>query len=171
VTPSNILEEIMSTNAERYTQDFYAWTQAQAVLLEAQRFDALDIVNIVEEITSLGASERRALGSHLKQLMLHLLQWQYQPSGRQIGHSWRASIHNARDESAVVLEDSPSLRREVPRLLARRYPAARLLAQDETGLPLATFPPTCPWTAAQVLDDDFWPEEATPSGPRGEQRR
>jgi len=80
-------------------------------------------------------------------------------------------IHNARDESAVVLEDSPSLRREVPRLLARRYPAARLLAQDETGLPLATFPPTCPWTAAQVLDDDFWPEEATPSGPRGEQRR
>ncbi len=152
----------MSTHAERYTQDFYAWTQAQAVLLEAQRFDALDIVNIVEEITSLGASERRALGSHLKQLMLHLLQWQYQPSGRQIGHSC---------ESAVVLEDSPSLRREVPRLLARRYPAARLLAQDETGLPLATFPPTCPWTAAQILDDDFWPEEATPSGPRREQRR
>src|SRR2546428_3479119 len=151
----------MSTHAERYTQDFYAWTQAQAVLLEAQRFDALDIVNIVEEITSLGASERRALGSHLKQLMLHLLQWQYQPSGRQIGHSWRASIHHARDESAVVLEDSPSLRREVPRLLARRYPAARLLAQGRPGLPLPTFPPARPSTPAQDLAHGFLPEEAT----------
>ncbi len=90
----------MRTNAERYTQDFYAWTQAQAVLLEAQRFDALDIVNIVEEITSLGASERRALGSHLKQLMLHLLQWQYQPSGRQIGHSWRASNETSPQQAA-----------------------------------------------------------------------
>jgi Domain of unknown function DUF29 len=144
--------------ATLYDQDFYAWTQAQAALLEAQRFDALDIANLVEEITSLGATERRALGSHLKQLLLHLLKWQYQPSGRQTGHSWRSSIHNARDEIDAILEDSPSLRREVPRLLARRYPAARLLAQDETGLPLATFPPACPWQAQEVLDADFWPE-------------
>ena len=35
--------------------------------------------------------------------------------------------------------------------------AARLLAQNETGLPLSTFPETCPWTHEQILDDDFWP--------------
>ena len=29
---------------------------------------------------------------------------------------------------------------------------------DETNLPLATFPEPCPWTLAQVLDADFWPE-------------
>jgi uncharacterized protein YbaP (TraB family) len=29
---------------------------------------------------------------------------------------------------------------------------------EETGLPLATFPETCPWGLAQVLDEDFWPE-------------
>ena len=148
----------MLKHAALYTQDFYAWTQAQAVLLEAQRFDALDIVNIVEEITSLGASERRALGSHLKQLMLHLLKWQYQPSGRQEGHSWRSSMHNARDEIEAIVEYSPSLRREVPALLVRWYPAARRLASAETGLPLATFPPACPWEAKEVLDADFWPE-------------
>ena len=51
----------MSTNAEHYTQDFYAWTQVQAALLEAQRFDALDIVNIVEEITSLAAIPANSL--------------------------------------------------------------------------------------------------------------
>ena len=151
----------MSINVELYEQDFYAWTQEQAALLEAQKFDALDMANLVEEITSLGISQKHALGSHLKNLVMHLLKWHAQPSGRQTGHSWRSSIYNARDDIAVLLEDSPSLRREVPGLLARRYPAARMLAHDQTGLPLATFPETCPWTAAQVLDDGFWPEEDT----------
>ena len=30
--------------------------------------------------------------------------------------------------------------------------------ERQTGLPLATLPETCPWTVAQVLDADFWPE-------------
>jgi hypothetical protein len=149
----------MSTNAALYEQDFYAWTQAQAALLEAQQFDALDLANLVEEIIGLGASERRALGSHLKQLVMHLLKWQYQPEGRQTGHGWRFSIHNTRDEIVAVLEESPSLRRAMPGLLARRYRAARLLAQEDTGLPLATFPGTCPWTLDQILDEDFFPEQ------------
>jgi hypothetical protein len=147
-----------------YDTDFYLWTQEQAALLEAQRFDALDIANLVEEITSLGVSDRRALGSHLKQLTLHLLKWQYQPSGRQTGHSWRSSIYNARDDIETLLEDSPSLRREVAPLLSRWYPAARRLASDQTSLPLATFPPACPWPPDQVLDADFWPE-AEPERP------
>ena len=42
---------------------------------------------------------------------------------------------------------------------ARRYPAARRLASAETGLPLTTFPLTCPWRTEQVLDADFWSEE------------
>ncbi|MBM3224437.1 MAG: DUF29 domain-containing protein [Candidatus Tectomicrobia bacterium] len=141
-----------------YEQDFYAWTQAQATLLEARQWESLDLPHLVEEISTLGASERRALGSHLKQLVMHLLKWRYQPEGRLTSHSWRASIRHARDEIAQVLEESPSLQRTVPTLLARRYPAARLLAHDETGLPLATFPETCPWTVMQILTDDFWPD-------------
>jgi hypothetical protein len=148
----------MDTNTKLYEQDFYRWTREQAALLEARQFDALDMANLVEEITSLGISQKHALGSHLKNLVMHLLKWHYQPSGRQTGHSWRSSIYNARDDIAVILEDSPSLRREVPGLLTRRYPAARMLAYDETGLPLATFPQECPWTAEQLLDDDFWPD-------------
>ena len=148
----------MDTNTKLYEQDFYRWTREQAALLEARQFDALDMANLVEEITSLGISQKHALGSHLKNLVMHLLKWHYQPSGRQTGHSWRSSIYNARDDIAVILEDSPSLRREVPGLLTRRYPAARMLAYDETGLPLATFPQECPWTAEQILDDDFWPD-------------
>jgi hypothetical protein len=148
----------MSTNADLYDHDFYAWTQEQAALLREGAVHDLDVTNLAEEMESLGKSDRRALGSHLRNLVLHLLKWHAQPTGRHPGPSWRSSIRNARAEIAVLLDDSPSLRREVPGLLVRWYPLARLDAADETGVPLATFPDTCPWTPAQVLDDAFWPE-------------
>jgi hypothetical protein len=149
----------MRTNAELYAQDFFAWTQTTAALIRTGKWYNLAPEALAEEVESLGISQKHALGSHLRNLVMHLLTSHYQPSGRQTGHSWRSSIDNARDEIAMILEDSPSLRREVPGLLARRYPAACRLVHDETGLPLSTFPETCPWTAEQVLDADFWPEE------------
>jgi hypothetical protein len=151
----------MSSNGDLYNKDFYAWTQEQAVLLEARQFDALDLPNLVEEITSLGVSDRRALTSQLIRLVMHLLKWGYQPTAQ--SSSWRGSLRDARLQIQLVLEDSPSLHRQVPDLLMRYYLKARLLAHDDTGLPLATFPEACPWTPEQVLNDDFWPErEPTP---------
>ena len=148
----------MRTKATRYDQDFYAWTQEQAALLREGAVEELDLTNLAEEIESVGKSDRRALGSHLRNLVLHLLKWHYQTSGRQTGQSWRVSIRNARAEILVLLEDSPSLQPEVARLLIRWYPLARQDAADETRLPLATFPATCPWSPTQVLDADFWPD-------------
>jgi hypothetical protein len=151
-------EECMSTNSLLYTKDFYEWCLTTAKLVREEKWSELDREFLAEEVESLGIGQKHALGSHLKNLVMHLLKWHYQPSGRQTGYSWRSSIDNARDDIATLIEDSPSLRREVPGLLARRYPAARRLARDETGLPLSTFPETCPWTVEQILDDDFWPE-------------
>jgi hypothetical protein len=48
--------------------------------------------------------------------------------------------------------------RELATLLTKAYPLARQWASDETHLPLATFPATCPWDVRQVLDADFWPD-------------
>ena len=47
--------------------------------------------------------------------------------------------------------------------MARAYRRARREAAAETGLPLSTFPETCPFTLEQALDDDFWPEPADPA--------
>ena len=146
------------SNRALYERDFYTWTQTTAALIRAGTGSDIDRETLAEEVESLGISQRHALGSHLKNLVMHLLKWHYQPSRRQTGHSWRSSIINARDEIDVILDDSPSLRREVLALLARRYPTARMLAHDETGLPLPTFPEACPWTPEQVLDANFWPE-------------
>ena len=151
----------MSTKATLYDEDFYAWTQEQATLLRLGARHDLDLTNLAEEIESLGKSDRRALGSHLRNLVMHLLKWPYQPGGRLTGHSWESSILNARAAIAELVEDSHSLQREVAGLLARWYSLARLDASDETGLLLATFPETCPWTPAQVLDPDFWPDDSS----------
>ena len=147
----------MGSHTTLYEQDFYAWTQEQAALLRDQKTQALDFANLAEEIESLGISQKHALASHLRNLVIHLLKWQYQPSGRLTGHSWQSSIINARDEIATILDDLPGLEQQVEGLLTRRYPAARRLAHVETGLPLATFPPVCPWDHEQVRYPNFWP--------------
>jgi hypothetical protein len=87
---------------------------------------------------------------------MYLLKWRYQPS-EQSG-SWRGTIEDQRTEILDLLDDSPSLRRQVPAILAQRYPRARAKAGGETGLPVESLPSTCPWTAEQVLAVDFWPE-------------
>ncbi len=142
-----------------YDTDFFEWTQHQAAALAAGHFSELDLVNLAEEIESLGKSDRRQLGSRLQELMLHLLKWRYQPERRQTGHSWEDSILEQRGSIASLLNDSPSLRRQVLPLMSDHYPRARRRANSQTGLPISTFPETCPWTEDQILDDDFWPGE------------
>jgi hypothetical protein len=138
-----------------YDRDFYAWTLAQAEALRAKDWQALDPEHLAEEIEGLGKSDRRALQSHLRILLLHLLKVAHQ---RQPRLSWLRSIRNSREAIELVLGDSPSLRRELPDCLAWAYPKACRAAAEETRLPLATFPEQCPWNLDQLQDDDFLPE-------------
>jgi hypothetical protein len=101
--------------------------------------------------------DRRALESHLQVLLLHLLKWRSQPLGRQTGHSWAASIREARTRITTGLLEHPGLHQYVAACLTRAWPKARRDASRQTGLPLATFPTVCPWTMAQLGDDDFFP--------------
>lgn len=142
-----------------YDTDFYLWSQHQAALLREGALTELDIENLAEEIESLGKSNRRELRSRLEVLILHLLKWYYQPEGRQMGHSWYDTIEEQRRELRLLLEDSPSLRRQVSDLIQQHYAHTRQKAAKQTKLILTTFPPTCPWSDEQVLDEDFWPDE------------
>ncbi len=44
-----------------YEEDFYKWTRLQSDFLKKEEFDKLDIRHLIEEIESLGNSEKRAL--------------------------------------------------------------------------------------------------------------
>ena len=139
-----------------YEQDFYAWLMEQAAHMRAKKWRALDIDNIAEELEALGREQRHALRSHLRILLIHLLKWAYQPERRTEG--WCHSIGNARAEISGRLEMSPSLRRELPDVVAWAYQRARRAAANETGTPLETFPETCPWSLERLQDEDFLPE-------------
>lgn len=142
--------------SDLYDVDFYAWINVTADLLRQRRFADIDIEHLAEEIEDVGKRERRALESHLRNVILHLLKWHYQPEKR--GSSWRQSIRNGRIEIQKLLRDSPSLARQLSQLLDDEYPAARADAIDETGLPEDAFPTQCPFTVEQLVDAQFWAE-------------
>jgi len=146
------LDEQLAT----YDGDFCAWLEQQAALIRAGRFDLLDVENIAEELEGLSRSDKRALRSHLKTVILHLLKWQMQPWLR--SKSWKTSIRNARKEALQLVKDSPSLRPSLSSFVADVYSDAVEDAASETDLPEGRFPDKCPYTLEQILDHDFLPD-------------
>ena len=137
--------------SDLYDRDFFAWSNQQAALLRAGKLSAADIAHIAEEIETLGRSEKRELESRLTVLLLHLLKCRFQPDRR--GRSWELSIDNARHAIVRHLADNPSLRARVSEALADAYYTARREAAIETDNPLDTFPPDCPWSFDQAMQD------------------
>lgn len=142
---------------ELYESDFYAWTQEQARLLRAKRWNDLDLENLIEEVESVGKSEKKELRSRMQVLLVHLLKWTYQANLR--GPSWRRTIRDQREEIVNVVDDSPSLRPYLETALSRSYLGATLKAAEEAGISVAVFPDECPFSMEQVLDANFLPEE------------
>ncbi|GET41404.1 hypothetical protein MiSe_62160 [Microseira wollei NIES-4236] len=51
-----------------YEQDFYLWIQTTAKLLKDRRFDDVDWENLIEEIESMGRSEKKEVKSRLQRI-------------------------------------------------------------------------------------------------------
>ncbi|KQT60763.1 hypothetical protein ASG52_16000 [Methylobacterium sp. Leaf456] len=140
-----------------YETDFHAWTQGQAELLRARRFDELDLENLIEEVASVGRSDRQQIESRLDVLLGHLLKWRYQPGLR--NSHWTGTIDEQRRRIARVLKASPSLKRYPAEVFGECYRSGRLLASRETGIALVLFPETPPFTLEQALDANFLPKD------------
>ena len=136
-----------------YDRDYYQWLTKTAELLRLKEFNKLDLENLIEEIESLGKSEKRVIKSNLIVVILHLLKWQYQPKKR--SNSWKSSIREHRRRIQELLTDSPSLENYLPEIFIACYVAAKKQASDETGLSITFFPEACPFSLAESLDEDF----------------
>lgn len=139
-----------------YERDFFAWTRQTAVLLRQARFEAIDIERLAEEVVDMGKRDLRELDSRVQVVLVHLLKWQAQSTKR--SRSWRTTLLTQRLEIARLLNDSPSLRSAVTRRMSSNFAGARRLAATETGLSDASFPLSCPFSAAQILDTDYHPD-------------
>jgi hypothetical protein len=142
-----------------YDQDLVLWTEEQARALRvaagAGWSAPIDWENVAEEIESLGKSERRALASHIGVVIEHLLKLQAS-SAPEPARGWRDTIRRTRQAIEEVLEESPSLRREVAGLVARQTSRARALVranfQDYGEQPRIDVD-SVSYTDAQVLGD------------------
>lgn len=139
-----------------YQADYYGWTVEQAELLKTGHWQEIDIENLIEEVESMGRSEKRSLESRLVVLITHLLKWQYQPVRR--GKSWELTIKGQRVNCLDVLEDNPSLKSKLDELFIKAYYRAKLEAAKETGLDEDYFPEECPYTLTQLFDSKYYPD-------------
>lgn len=148
--------ELCSPPASGYETDFVAWSAAQAALIRAGRWAEVDVENVAEEIESLGKADRRAVRSHLVNILVNLLNRGPLPEYRLTNQQY--TIRESRYEIDMLLEDSPSLRDILPQSIEEAYGRAYDLVVLDHGRDSAGTPKTCPWTIEQILDASFLPE-------------
>lgn len=137
------------TMLRAYTEDYAGWVADTAKAIEDGRFEEIDRSALADEVRDLGKNERRELRSALSVLLRHLLKTKYQPE--KASRSWQATIRVQRNHIEEFLEESPSLRQDLPKLLATAYDNARIDAANETGLDIDAFPEACEWTITEVV--------------------
>ncbi len=81
--------------APLYEQDFYLWIRTTINQVQARQFERVDLENLLEELASMGRSEKRKIENLLIQLLVHLLKLTYWTGerARNEGH-WKAEIIN-----------------------------------------------------------------------------
>lgn len=159
----------MSENPARlYEEDFVRWSEQQAAALrDAAGLGTnlpLDWENLAEEVEDLGRSLRHEMRSRLIVIVEHLLKLEYSPA-IEPRQGWIETIDRERVVVEDLLEESPSLRREIGAAVDRAKPRAlRLAARSLSGFgePALLSPPS--YTAEQVLGDWF-PGDAPHPGP------
>jgi hypothetical protein len=140
---------------ELYEEDLYVWSQTQAALLRAGRFDELDLANLIEEVEDVGGALRRSVHNRTITIMVHLLKLQHSPASEpRVG--WRDTIRTQRTRLSTDL--TPSLRRSLAADLGELYARARddadgSLRDHGEQAAADALPAACPYTLDQITGD------------------
>ena len=141
-----------------YDQDYYLWLRTTINQLRAGQFSSVDLNNLLEELESMGRSQKRTVKSQLIQLFEHLLKLTYWDVERERnkGH-WKGEIRTFRREIKDELKDSPSLKPYILEIFDECYQDARKEASDRSQLPIDTFPVVILGSLEQILDENWFP--------------
>ncbi len=139
-----------------YQQDYCLWLEQTIQQLQAGQFNQLDISALIEELQGMSNTEKNALESNLRILLMHLLKYRYQPHKRT--NSWLFTIREHRKRLLRAFKKSPSLKRYYEEVFVECYQDGKELASDETGLSLQAFPSESPFTPEDTLNPDYLPD-------------
>ena len=141
-----------------YDTDYNLWVEETVKKLQAKDFDALDLENLIEEVSDLSRREKRKLKNLLIKLFEHLLKLTYWKVEREYnqGH-WEAEILNFRQQINDELKDSPSLKPYLSDIFIECYQKGRAIAAKRSQLPLDTFPSSPIANIEQILDENWLP--------------
>ncbi|MFL5333363.1 MAG: DUF29 domain-containing protein [Geminicoccaceae bacterium] len=153
----------MAEAAKLYDEDFYQWTRNQADALRrlaGERWNGpLDLEHLAEEVEDLGKSQLLTVRSQVERVLEHLLKLEYSPAADP-RRGWLLSVLNARGHIRDHM--TAAIRNEIEPAITAVYARARrrtMVSLKEHGeLDLADLlPKQCPYTFAQVLDEDWFP--------------
>ncbi|MDX1539927.1 MAG: DUF29 domain-containing protein [Geminicoccaceae bacterium] len=135
--------------------NFYVWTERQADLLRARRFDELDLGNLVEEVEDLGKSERNKVLNTASVIIEHFLKLEHSPASgpRDL---WRRSIqeHRRRLRGDITPRLRQILDGELTELFREVHDdTAFTLRDDGEDEAVDRLPNDCPCMVEQILGD------------------
>lgn len=130
--------------------DFYQWINQQATLLKEQRFDQLDINNLILELKSISRMERRYLETYVEHLLCYLLIWRFSPAYRT--KQLELDIDEQRLRIQHIFQESPSLEVCLEDIITRIYPLALIKAQKEGNIVKRELPANCPWSSKLIIN-------------------
>ncbi len=148
-------ERVVSST--RYGDDLHAWAMEQAEHLKAGRFEALDLINLADEVADVGHSQYDKLESDLARVIQHLLKWDHQPERR--SRSWMNTVREHRRRVERHLRKNPSLKALRAEALEEGFDRGRADALSETDLPDEAFPAANPYSWDDAMTRPVaWPE-------------
>lgn len=153
------MRSVEKDNKTLYELDFGEWIDQQVIALKNKDVSALDWSNLQEEIESLGVSDKRAINSLTRQLLIHLLLYAYWTINRDFYLSgWKIEINNFRNDLSDFL-DSKNYYQHFENNLDKNYNKAlkQVNLKAETTNLTFNLPLKYPFTIEQILDDDWYP--------------
>ncbi|NES23887.1 MAG: DUF29 domain-containing protein [Symploca sp. SIO3E6] len=140
-----------------YKTDEYLWLEETISLLKAHSLEELDLEHLIEELESLGKRDLNKVRSLLRQIMVHLLLLEYwqEEQERNYRH-WKGEVTAFRADLRDAL--TTSLENKLKEDLESIYRTPLKIVLQKTGLSSNTIPDNCPYSFAQLFNDNWYPE-------------
>lgn len=155
--------------AIRIEEDPHAWLVDQVKLLRSRQGQLLDWDELAEELEAMANRDKTEVISHLRDILANFLKLAYS-ARRRSEQSWKGTILRARLDLSLRIDNSRTLRNELPAFMVTAYKQARALATHEMRLEKHQaqnmFPEECGWSIEQIQDEEFFPEIAATANGR-----